>query len=342
LKKQLFATSKRSNKYSSLKVEAKHIRTEIFSHAEFIRYAKSTDNLFGRWKQKNISTLQGIMVGDKPKKIIHQLSEDLLAAFGGRKLIDNYDIYQHLMTYWNDIMQDDVYILVTDGWKAGNEIETDKKKKEWEGRLIPRKIIISQFFPKEKKQLEVLEASRESITREIEELEEYQGGEDGLLSEVLNEKGKPNKALAQKRIKQIEKEDTAEMLSVAAEPAAQYGELEEDEITVLKKWLSLAEDETIANKRLKDAEMALERQVLEQYPKLSNTEIKTLLVENKWMNSLQLEIQNEMDRISHRLAQRIKELAERYETTLPQLAYETEDLVAKVNTHLKKMGFIWK
>lgn len=325
-----------------LKVESKFIRTTIFSNAEFIRYAKSIDNLFNRWKQKNIPLLQDIKIGDKPKKLIYLLSEDLLATFAGKKLLDNYDIYQHLMTYWNNTMQDDVYILVTDGWKAGNEIETDKKKKEWEGKLILKQIIINQYFPKEKKQLEELEASRDNITRQLEELEEEHSSEDGLLAEALNDKGKPTKALVQKRIKQIEKEETAEMLTMAAEPAAPYGEPEEDELTVLKKYLALAEEETIFNRKIKDAEAALEKQVLAKYPKLSTAEIKTLVVENKWMNNLQLEVQNEMDRISHRLGQRIKELAERYETTLPQLAYETEDLATKVNAHLKKMGFTWK
>ncbi len=343
IKKELFASSKRSNKYCTLKMENKFIRTIIFSNAEFISYAKNIDNSFNRWKQKNIPLLQAIKTGDKPKQIIHQLSEDLLAAFAGKKLIDNYSIYQHLMTYWNDIaMQDDVYILVTDGWKTGNEIESDKKKKEWEGKLIPKEIIINKYFPKEKKQIEELKAIRDSITRQLEELEEEHSGEDGLLSEALNDKGKPTKALVQKRIKQIEKEETTELLTIAAEIEVPYSELEEDEVTALKKYLALAENESVANKEIKDVEATLEKLVLMQYPKLSTTEIKTLLVENKWMNSLQLEVQNEMDRISHRLAQRIKELAERYGTTLPQLAYETEDLTAKVNTHLKKMGFIWK
>ena len=343
LKKELFAISKRSNKYCSLKVESKFIRTTIFSNAEFISYAKTNDNLFNRWKQKNIPLLQSIKAGDKPKKIIHVLSEALLASFNNKKLIDNYDIYQGLMTYWNDTMQDDVYILVTDGWKAGNEIEIDKKKKEWEGKLIPKQIIISQYFPKEKKQLEALQANRDNITRQLEELEEEHSGEDGLLAEATNEKGKPIKALVQKRIKQLEKEEApTEMLTMAAEEQAPYGEPEEDELTVLKKYLQLAEDETFANKKIKDIETELEKLVGTQYPKLTVAEIKTLVVENKWLNSLQLQVQNEMDRISHRLAQRIKELAERYQTTLPQLAYETEDLTAKVNAHLKKMGFTWK
>lgn len=339
LRKELFKTSKRSHKYSELKVEAKHIRVTIFGHPEFTSYANSINNLFNRWKQKNIPLLTAMKVGDKPKKIIHQLSEDLLVSFTGKKLLDNYDIYQHLMTYWADVMQDDVYILTTDGWKAGNGIEKDKKT--WEGRLIPKSIIIHEHFPNDKKAIAELEMQRDEITRQIEQLEEEYTGEDGGLSEALNDKGKPTKALIQKRIKVLEKE-AANTLSIAAEPEPEYGEPEEDELTVLETYLSLSEQESALNKAIKEAEAALDKKVLAQYPTMKEADIKHLIVERKWMNTVQLEVQNEMDRISQRLAERVKELAERYETTLPQLSYETDELTHKINAHLKKMGFVWK
>jgi type I restriction enzyme M protein len=339
LRKELFKTSKRSHKYSELKVEAKHIRVTIFGHPEFTSYANSINNLFNKWKQKNILLLTAIKVGDKPKKLIHQLSEDLLTTFAGKKLLDNYDIYQHLMAYWADVMQDDVYILVTDGWKAGKEIEKDKKA--WEGRLIPKSIIINEYFPNDKKAIEGLELQRDEITRQIEELEEEHIGEDGALSEALNDKGKPTKALIQKRIKVLEKE-IANTLTIAAEPEPEYGEPEDDELTVLETYLSLLEQESALNKAIKEAESALDKKVLSQYPKLKETDIKHLVVEKKWMNTIQIEVQNEMDRISYRLAERIKELANRYEIALPQLSYEIDELTNKVNSHLIKMGFIWR
>lgn len=340
LRKELFKTSKRSHKYSELKVEGKHIRVKIFGHPEFISYASSINSLFNKWKQKNISALTTIKVGDKPKLLIHFLSEDLLASFTGKKLLDNYDIYQHLMTYWADVMQDDVYILVTDGWKSGKEIEHDKKKKTWEGRLIPKNIIVHEYFQEYKRAIEELEVQRDGVTRQIEELEDEHTGEDGNLSEVLNDKGKPTKALIQKRIKTIEKEKS-NALAIAAESEA-YDESEQDEYSVLNTYLSFLEQESALNKAIKEAETKLDKQVLAQYPKLNEADIKHLVVERKWMNSIQIEVQNEMDRISHRLAERIKELTERYETTLPHLSYETDELTQKVNAHLKKMGFVWK
>jgi len=52
-------------------------------------------------------------------------------------------------------------------------------------------------------------------------------------------------------------------------------------------------------------------------------------------------VDNEMERISQKLAGRIKILAERYEKTLPELENEVEELSKMVDCHLKNMGFKW-
>ncbi len=39
---------------------------------------------------------------------------------------------------------------------------------------------------------------------------------------------------------------------------------------------------------------------------------------------------------------RVQELAERYDTPLPQLTDEVAELAAQVDGHLKKMGALWK
>ena len=75
---------------------------------------------------------------------------------------------------------------------------------------------------------------------------------------------------------------------------------------------------------------------------LSIDEIKTIVVDKKWMHSMEPRIRTEMDNISHRLTQRIKELAERYEMSLPHIEIEINDLEKKVSNHMGKMGFTWK
>lgn len=60
------------------------------------------------------------------------------------------------------------------------------------------------------------------------------------------------------------------------------------------------------------------------------------------MSRLQAAVQGELDRESQSLTGRIRELAERYATPLPQLTDEVATLAARVEEHLKKMGASWK
>ena len=53
-------------------------------------------------------------------------------------------------------------------------------------------------------------------------------------------------------------------------------------------------------------------------------------------------VHGEIDRISQALTQRVKELAERYGTPMPELIDQVTKLEQKVNRHLDRMGFAWK
>lgn len=85
----------------------------------------------------------------------------------------------------------------------------------------------------------------------------------------------------------------------------------------------------------------LHNKVLRKYQELTEEEVKTLVVDDKWMRTLKQGINAEMDRISQRLTQRIKELGERYDTPLFELTNEVDRLTSLVDQHLQKMGFVW-
>ena len=114
-----------------------------------------------------------------------------------------------------------------------------------------------------------------------------------------------------------------------------------DEAVVLNDWLKLNGDESALKKRLKQAEAALDAQAYAMYPKLTESEINTLAVDDKWLATLDAAVHGEMDRVSQQLTQRVKELAERYETPMPQLVGHVADLEVKVKQHLERMGFSW-
>jgi type I restriction enzyme M protein len=314
LKTALFAPADRPG-YLELKVGINEIKAAVFKHPEFASFTEQVKRHFQGWRDANTPLLKNINVGDRPKPMIESISEDLLACFAEVPLIDKYDVYQHLMGYWSDTMQDDVYMIVADGWKA-----TDKGKPNID--LIPPQLIINRYFKPDAEVIEKLEATREIIAREMEELAEEQSGEDDLLEEAKTDKGKLTKVSVKSRLSTIKHDWNAN-----------------EERTVLNNYLTLIEKESVASKKVKDAQMMLDAKVASQYAKLNEDEIKTLVVDDKWIATLSTEIQTELERVSQALTGRIQLLAERYSKPLPKLTIEIETLSGRVDEHLKKMGF---
>jgi type I restriction enzyme M protein len=344
LRKVLFAAHQRPG-YSMLHIEKAKIKTTIFEHPEFTTYSKKVFDVYDDWKARTIPVLKGLQEGVKPKKLIHQISEVLLATFSNLKLIDKYDAYQHLMSYWNEVMQDDVYVISDNGWQAGREvyriIKTSKhksgntKEKPVEGiegiesKLLKPDLIVNRYFLAEKQALELLDTELENIKAQMQEIEEEQTEEEDLLAFVKSksektEKEKVTKKLSQQRIKLIKGDKNFE-----------------DELKVITRYMALLDKQTELNKKIKEQQKALETKVWNKYKVLTDAEIIVLVVDDKWITLLDHAIRTEMQRISQRLAQRIKELADRYETPLPLQLLDVKSLEEKVNAHLVKMGFVW-
>jgi type I restriction enzyme M protein len=312
--------------YLDLAVDKAVVKSKIYGHPEFATFIKGMNAYFVAWREKSSKTLRQLGAGCHPKKVIAALSEDLLAHYTDKPLIDKYDVYQHLMDYWAETMQDDCYAIAADGWKAETYriLEKDKKGKEkdkgWACDLIPKALIVARYFAKEQEAITNLETELEAATARITELEEEHSGEEGFFSELE----KVNKASVTARLREIERDKEAQ-----------------DEAGALDEWLRLASEESDIRKRLKDAEADLDGNTYKKYPILTELEIKTLVVDDKWLAVLDAAVHGEMDRISEALSQRVKELAERYETPLPQMVSRAAALERKVNGHLEKMGFAW-
>ena len=321
VRQALFAPADRPG-YCQPKVDAAQVKAAIFAHPEFIAFNIRVTDLFSAWKDANTSLLTGIKQGDRPKELIESLSESLLEAFRANapiaSLIDPYGVYQHLMDYWAETLQDDAWMIASDGWRA---VQDDRNNTD----LIPPALIVARYFAADQQAIEQLEARRDAITRQIEELDEEHGGEDGLLADAKNEKGKLTKASAKARLAEIKRDKDAA-----------------EERKLLETYADLTEQEATASKKVKDATKSLDAKVAAKYPHLSEAEIKALVVEDKWLATLAYSVQGELDRVSQALTGRIKQLAERYATPIPKLAAEVQTLTARVDEHLKKMGFSWQ
>jgi type I restriction enzyme M protein len=178
--------------YLDLAVDKAAIKSAIYEHPEFAAFIDQMNAHFAPWRKKSAATLKELEAGCHPKEVIAALSENLLAHYANKPLIDNYDVYQHLMDYWAATMQDDCYLIAADGWKAETYriVERDKKGKEkdkgWTCDLVPKPLIVARYFAKEQEAIDKVVAELDGVAARITELEEEHCGEDGLLSELDN------------------------------------------------------------------------------------------------------------------------------------------------------------
>jgi type I restriction enzyme M protein len=281
---------------------------------------------FQAWKQGAAEQLVALEPGCHPKEVIRELSEGLLAHYQGQPLIDAYAVYQLLLDQWAESMQDDVYAISADGWKAEpyRVIETDKKGKSkdkgWVCDLLPKELLVQQLFAGDLEMIESLRAQLEEASSRLAELEEENDGEEGAFSELE----KVNKAAVNARLREIRRDPDAA-----------------EERAVLQEWLQLSEEEASTKKALKAAEAELDDQAYGRYDSLTDAEVRELVVEGKWLTTLEQAVAAEVERVSQALTGRLKELGERYGKALPQISERVEELEARVARHLERMGFAW-
>ncbi|MEN8409883.1 type I restriction-modification system subunit M [Acinetobacter bereziniae] len=319
--------------YGRCLVAASEVKKTILEHAEFKTFAVESLKPFTAWFER--SAFKAIEKDQKPKDIMLRVSEDLLQSYEKITLLDKYDIYQIFMEYWDEVLQDDVSVITQDGWAGAKLIrnltaEKDSKLKElpdlvigkikYKAEVIPPHLIVAKYFATEQATLDAKQAELDIATQELESFIEEHTADEGLLLEALNDKDKVTLAMVKARLK----------LAVDTE-----------EKQVLKNAQKLFEAETALKKKVKELQEALDLKVFTKYPTLTDDEVKDLVVVDKWFATLNSSIEAEIERITQQLANRVKELNERYAEPLPQITQNVEALSLKVAEHLKVMGLEW-
>lgn len=335
---ELFKPNSRPG-YVDTKIEGHMVKATILAHVEYTAFFCRVVAVYDQWQEAHRAFLFEFKQRGKPKEAIHVLSEDLLARFIGLPLLNHYDVYQRLMDYWTDIMHDDLDLIAADGWidaaqprgiieDKGRKIKETPDltigRKKYKMDLVPPSLIITRYFSREQATIDNLEAHQEKALSDLEEYVEEHTGEEGLLEDVTNDKGKVTKTAVKDRLREISKNPEFD-----------------DEREALTQCMKLLEAESGAGKAVKDATNALNEKVLARYATLTENEIKVLVVEDKWFVSIRAGIEGEVQRLTQRLAARVKELDERYARPLPELEQEVAVFSAKVEEHLKRMGLSW-
>lgn len=342
LRDVLFQTNGRPG-YCEALVDPRDIKGTVLDHPNYATFLEEVAKTFDIWRGRHLGMLIELSTGVKPREIIHTLSEDLLSSFADMPLLDKYDVYQRLMDYWAEVMQDDVFLISADGWvdaarprgviddkeKKIKEtpdliIGSGKKAKKYKMDLIPPHLIAARFFQKELVTIDELEGRQELIAQELEEYIEENTDEEGHLEDLTNDKNKITKTALNGRLKELKD-----------------APVDDEELVVLKRCLELVDSDSAASKAARDAKNDLDRDVLKTYPKLNEAEIKALVVEDKWMQSILNAIEDEVKQLIVRLSSRVQQLVERYEYTLPELEKSVLKYEKKVAGHLKSMGLKW-
>lgn len=234
LKQEIFTCVNGEYNIYNLAMTPNEIET-VISEDENIKIEKENEcgKLFGVWRNTVKDTLLNINADTNPKELIRNIGVEILHDFESAQLLDNYNVYDFLLDYWNEKMQDDVYVIKASGYGAGHEIEyvyAQKKQKDengetvsvddtskmksFEGALISREIIEHEYFEKELLKLNELMEISSLLESELDEMREEESGDEGLLVNALNEKGDSiPKANLNKQIKELESKKTSPVMS---------------------------------------------------------------------------------------------------------------------------------
>lgn len=336
LRSQIFSPNRPG--YSDLAIDVSAVQQAIFDAPGFHKLRDEATGIVEDWFTTHRDTLAGITADTKPNELIAAIGDDLLARFKLTPLLDEYDVYEQLMTYWHGTMHDDVYLIMADGWLAAakpRKTIEDKERKLSEtpdlvvgsGRsatkykmdLIPPALVVARYFTDEQAKLDDLTATAEEATRAVEEYIEEHAVEDGLLTDAIDD-DKISKALVATRLKAIKN---------TGDP---------DEIKALQHATRLYNAETAAKKAVKDAQGELDLVTFKKYGDLTEDDVKTLVLVHKWQTTVVGRVAAEVEALTRVLVSRIKQLGERYSATVGDLETELAVLEAKVLGHLAAMG----
>ncbi len=337
LRAQLFKPLREG--YSELAVDRADIQKTVTESAEYKQLATSTEGVVKIWWHKHGDQLIAISPSTRPADLIQEIGDSLLAAFRTRPLVDEYGVYEQLMSYWNDVMHDDVALVMSEGWDAAAKPRPTMENKErklneapdlvigasrgaskYKMDLLPPALIVARYFATEQAEVDELAALAEQANQAVEEFIEENSGEEGLLADAMDEE-KISKVLAAARLKVAKHEDPRS-----------------EEVAALTKLIGLYNAEAEAKKSAKEAQADLDRNALAKYAKLTTQDVQNLVVDDKWGARFVRGAQAELDVLIRRLVDRLSLLGDRYAETVGNLDAEVERLSAKMAEHLAAMG----
>ena len=338
LRAQLFKPNRPG--YVDLAVDVSQVQQTVLDSTEFQKFTDEARALTDDWFAEHRPSLQAITKDTRPNDLIATISDDLLARFRPVELLDEYDVYEQLMAYWHGVMHDDVFLVMQEGWvgaakprlpiqdkdrKLSEEpnlvIGSGKSAKKYKMDLVPPALIVARYFADNQARVDELNTEADAAAQAIEDYVEEHAVEEGLLAEAMDD-DKISKALATARLKAAKR---------GAEP-------DPDEVKALQHVIALYDAESAAKKAAKEAQAELDTATLNKYGELTEADIPTLVIDDKWAATIRKRLLGEVNALTLDLVARIQQLGERYAETVRDLDAELAECDEKVSAHLVAMG----
>ncbi|MGL2725485.1 type I restriction-modification system subunit M, partial [Helicobacter pylori] len=330
LKNTLFKKSDKEG-YYALKTECENIKDYITQSLEYQTFHASILSAFDRLEL--LTTFNDLEPGFNPKTLIESVCSKVLKEFEKVEILDKYGVYQLFKDYYNEVLQDDWFLLSFNGFESAKELRKlnplkDKNKKAnyleepdfviqktyYKSDLIPKNLIKQRFFEKEAKELEELENALNEKEAHFEEFIEEHSNEEGLFYEL-----KINESVLKKELKNAT-------------------DLEDEKI--LKTALALLEAKNKALKMKNKAYEELELKAFHQYKNLEINEIKDLIIKDKWLKSLKNALENKILKRINAFISALNGIISSYSNSLLELDKEVKESESKVLEHLKDLGLM--
>lgn len=304
------------------------ITTDSSYKAQEARYATA----FDEWKDVLKKLMTEIKQGCMPKEIISQLSDSILETFQARPtLVDPYEVYEALMEYWAETMQDDLYMISRDGWTVSVEVPLGKNNTprktytydQLECDLLPTPVVAKVFFPQ---LLEKIEEAERRIGEKEEEISQLIAEDEELFDRALNDKDQ----VVEKNVRALYREGAKKGMEKEQTP---------EELKAWKQYITLADKKKKYNDALKATKKELTREIEALYPELSEPQVRDMVLHHKWLAEIRERLDSLMDSSLWSAIAKLHELADRYRNTLPELERAVEESQQAVLNDLRKLGF---
>ena len=296
LRNKLFKKNKKDG-YLDLTIDKDSINEEISNSKEFISYFEELIEKVVKWEKENENKLFSVNSKTIVKNLIEELANDILKKFKDDCLIDKYDAYEFLMEYYNNTLKDDLYLIIENGWIPKLVYGQDKngkiKKNEFESDLLPKNIVIKEYFEEYSDKLDKLNNELNDFIQKFEAKVEENIGDE----ELFNDEEKVNEKLIKDKIK----EET------------------EENIVILKELLDNLSKQKEVKENIKKVQEELNNLVIKKYNSLDEDTSKELIIHKKWYKELENRFGDKYIEIIYNLSDKITNQVENYENTLSEL-----------------------